>query len=358
MSAPSTVDVVVVGGGVVGAATARALARRGASVALLEQGSLTTAQGSSRGTARIVSPAPYPDAEYLEMGLRALDQWRELERSSGDSLLNLTGALYAGSGIEEFVPAWQAAGVEIQSLTSAEAEQRWGITGLEPEPILFQPEAGVIRADRARDALLQSAVEHGAQAHQHERVIAIEPADDRAKLRTTRRIWHADRVIVVAGPWVRELVAPLGIELPLKVTSQSVAYFPPPPGAEPLPAVMEFDGDEPYALVDPERGLKVALHRSGPEVTPAGRWEISDAEGLEQVTGWARSRFAAISARPTETEACLYTNTADERFILDRHGPVVVGSACSGQGFQSAPETGRSLARLALERAPAASDTA
>jgi sarcosine oxidase len=354
---PSTIDVVVIGGGVVGAATARAVAGRGASVAVLDEGSLVTAQGSSRGTARIIAPAPYPDAEYLEMGLRALERWRELERSSGASFLIMRGALYAGSEIERFASAWESAGVEIVRLTAGEVQQRWGITGLGPEPILFQPDAGVIRADRARDALLESAVERGTKMHQHELVIAIEPAEETARLHTTRRTWNAGRVIVVAGPWTKELVVPLGIDLPVTVTSQSVAYFSPPPNADELPAVMGFDGDEPYALIDPVRGLKAALHRGGPEVSPAGRWEIADAEGLKEISGWVRSRFGAVG-EPIDAEACLYTSTADERFILERHGPIVVGSACSGQGFGFAPETGESLADLALQPAPLASDAA
>ena len=43
----------------------------------------------------------------------------------------------------------------------------------------------------------------------------------------------------------------------------------------------------------------------------------------------------------------MYTNTPDEQFILERRGRIVVGSACNGQGFQFAPETGEQLARLA-----------
>ena len=338
---PSRTDVVVIGGGVVGAATARSIARRGGSVALLDKGSLTTAQGSSRGTARIVAPAPYPDGEYLEMALRALVEWRSLD----ESLLTMTGALYAGDGIEGFVPVWADAGIEIERLTSAEVEQRFGVAALEPEPILFQPEAGVIRADRAREALLRSAVDAGAAVHQHERVISIEPGEDGAKLRTTRRTWRCRQVIVTAGPWTKKLLEPLGIELPLTVTSQSVAYFDLGAVSSGTPAVMEFDGDEPYALVDPGHGLKAALHARGPETSPAGRWEVIDTDALERVTGWAEAKFPGLG-KLTHTEACLYTNTPDERFIAEGHGPVIVSSACSGQGFQFAPATGESLAAI------------
>lgn len=342
---PASADVVVIGGGVVGAATARVLARRDVSVALLERGSLTAAQGSSRGTARIISPAAYPDPEYLQMGLRALAEWRMLEAASGIDLLDLRGALYAGAAIEPFAASFDTARVEYELLTPSAVERRFAITGLEADPVLLQPEAGVIRADRAHDALLRSAVDAGAEAHQNERVVALELVGDQVEVRTTRRSWRCRRVVVSAGPWTASLLAETGIELPLTVSSQSVAYFEPPANAATLPALMEFDGDEPYALIDPKRGLKAALHRRGPEADP-GDWAVTDTEALERIRGWARSRFPGLAERPTGVEACLYNNTPDERFILERHGPIVVGSACSGQGFQFAPETAEALADL------------
>ena len=44
---------------------------------------------------------------------------------------------------------------------------------------------------------------------------------------------------------------------------------------------------------------------------------------------------------------CLYTSTPDEEFVLERAGPLVVVSACSGHGFKLAPEIGRRAAALA-----------
>jgi sarcosine oxidase len=53
--------------------------------------------------------------------------------------------------------------------------------------------------------------------------------------------------------------------------------------------------------------------------------------------------------RPVEAQTCLYTTTADETFILERRGRVVVGSACSGHGFKFAPAIGARLAALAMQ---------
>jgi sarcosine oxidase len=65
---------------------------------------------------------------------------------------------------------------------------------------------------------------------------------------------------------------------------------------------------------------------------------------------WAHGRYPGAGAL-LGTDTCIYTNTADEAFVLERHGRVVVGSACSGHGFKFAPLVGRTLAALAIEAA-------
>ncbi len=350
MSAPTgraqSSEVLIIGGGVVGLATARVLAGEGIAVSLIERGRLDVAQGSSRGSSRIIAPAGYPDPSYLDLALRALAAWRTLEDESGRALVDPWGALYAGAGVEEFVGSFAAAGVEIERLALDQVEKRFGVHGLEAEPILFQPTAGVIRADRAFDALRRSAEARGARLCEEERAVALELDGDGVTVVTESRTWRCDRVVVTAGPWTAPLLASVGIEVGVSVSSQSVAYFPIPAGAERMPALMEFDGDEPYSLPDPKRGLKAALHRRGPSVDPDAPWEVVDTEALARIEAWVRARFPAITEPPTRTEACLYTNSTDERFVCERHGPIVVGSACSGQGFQFAPATAELLAGM------------
>ena len=64
---------------------------------------------------------------------------------------------------------------------------------------------------------------------------------------------------------------------------------------------------------------------------------------------WVRERFLDVDPEPVDIDTCLYTKTADETFVLDCRGNVVVGSAWSGHGFKFAPAVGRRLAALALE---------
>jgi sarcosine oxidase len=349
------VDVLVIGGGVVGAAAALAAARAGQRVALVEAGSPATARGSSKGPARIYAPAAYPDESYLELGLRALERWRELEAEAGETLLQRTGALSRGDFAEREMPALREAGVAADFLSPAAALDRFGVALGDDAPLLHQPDAGVIHADRARRALLQTAEAAGAELHWGERVRTMEEHGDQLAVETTRRDWACSAAIVAAGPWSGDLLAAAGIDAGLNASVQSVAHFDlADPAARPV-ALIEFDGEEPFACWDPGRGMKAAFHARGPAAgSEPDRAEVEPA-AIGHVVEWVDGRFPGLGAVLAEVEPCIYTNTADERFVLERNGRVVIASACSGQGFQFAPETGARAADLALEVTEASS---
>ncbi|HYT80272.1 MAG TPA: FAD-dependent oxidoreductase, partial [Actinomycetota bacterium] len=84
------VDVVVVGAGVMGSATAWRLVGRGRDVVLLEQFDLCDDRGSSHGAVRVFRFS-YDDPAYVEMAMKALPLWRELEEESGRTILSITG---------------------------------------------------------------------------------------------------------------------------------------------------------------------------------------------------------------------------------------------------------------------------
>src|ERR1700761_5121339 len=98
MTSPGTgfaFDVVVIGAGLAGAATAWSAAERGLSVLTLEQFEPGHARGSSHGSARIVRRA-YSDPLYVGLTGRAFELWREVETRSGASLLRFYGGLDFG----------------------------------------------------------------------------------------------------------------------------------------------------------------------------------------------------------------------------------------------------------------------
>jgi len=93
--------------------------------------------------------------------------------------------------------------------------------------------------------------------------------------------------------------------------------------------------------------VKVGEHIAGPEADP-DQPAPPDGDAVARVEAWLGSLVDGVAARASSAETCLYTMTADEGFILERHGSIVIGSACSGHGFKFAPLVGEQLARLTL----------
>src|SRR5688500_1289690 len=134
--------VAVVGGGVMGGATAWQLQSRGVDVVLHEQHGPAHVRGSSHGGSRIFRFA-YDDVEYVEMAKRALDGWRRLEAQSGRTLLDITGGVDHGPAeqIERLSTSMAAAGAEHEVLSRADAEVRFPGMRFD-ELVLAHPDGG------------------------------------------------------------------------------------------------------------------------------------------------------------------------------------------------------------------------
>jgi sarcosine oxidase len=321
--------VAVVGAGVMGCAAAWALSAHGADVTVFEQFGLDHARGSSHGRTRIFRLA-YPDRHWVRLAQEALSGWRRLEREAGVELLELHGLVEVCSRAElTSRDVLAGAGVEHRLLDAAGARVL-GVALPDGWAALWQADAGIVRADRAREAFLDVA---RARVETQRRVASLDDVD-------------ADVVVVTAGAWVSALVP----DLPVMVTRETVAYF--RWGGAPVPSVVELDettrGHAMYALHDPVYGLKAGAHHSGAGADPDVEGD-ADAGLVDRIAGWVRERLPDVDPEPVAAESCLYTSTVDEEFVLERRGRVVVGSPCSGHGYKFAPAIGQRLAALALE---------
>ena len=146
-------SVVIVGAGLMGAASAWALARRGRPVTLVEQFELGHQQGSSHGSARIVRRV-YGDALYIELTGYAFERWDELSAESGATPIRILGGLDFGSPRNVAGDRRDAhrAKVPHELLPAAEAARRWPGMNFDGD-VIFHPQAGVLDPDvaRARD---------------------------------------------------------------------------------------------------------------------------------------------------------------------------------------------------------------
>ena len=309
-----------------GLATGRALQRRGHEVVVYEQFEPGHNRGSSHGRSRIFRLA-YAEEEYVRLAQEALGLWRELEVETSETLLELNGLLEIVHTLDESTAATlEACGVEWHRLEGPEAERRFPVRVPEQSFAVLQPEAGIVRADRALAALARE-------------------LDVRYETRIHPDEIEAEVVVVTAGSWVNELVDE---PLPVKVTRETVCYFRPERGG--VPSVVSFRPQshthDMYSLADPVHGLKVGAHHGGPETDPNEPGE-PEPRLIEQIASWARETYRLAEPDPVAAETCLYTTTPDETFILERRGRIVIGSPCSGHGFKFAPAIGERLAELA-----------
>lgn len=359
----TTYDVIVAGGGAMGSATAFHLARRGARVLLLERFRIPHEQGSSHGFTRIIRLAYFEHPSYVPLLRRAYELWEALAHDSGEALLHITGSIDAGPPDSRTVlgsrHSCEVHGLEHRVLTSAELTARHPGYALPADYLaVWQPRGGFLVPERCITAHAALAARHGAVVCEEEPVRRWSAGASGVEVETARGRYSAGQLVVAAGSWTGALVpslAPL-----LRPERQVLAWFDLDDRDTFAPArfpVFNLDhaGEHWYGF--PEfgtPGFKVGCYHHRREVVDPDQLDRSavqpaDVALLQRVV---RDCFPAVGREPLLTKSCLFTNTPDEHFLLDRlpEAPaVVVAHACSGHGFKFASVIGEIVADLTLD---------
>lgn len=340
-------DVFVAGLGVMGSAVARALARAGLRVAACDRAQPPHARGSSHGQSRIIRAAYFEDPVYAPLARRALTLWRGLEEESGRSLLRVTGGLNIGPDEGPLVRGALASairhGIAHERVGSGELMRRYPALRLAGgEAAVFEPDAGILDPEQCVAAQIDSARAAGARLQLGDGLVGWRRAGGELRITTASGEHRARALVLALGAWLPALRP----ELPLRVARQPVFWFDPLEPAlhapERLPHfLIEFDPRRVfYGFPDLGRGLKCAIHHEG-EVTTAESVDRRLRPAEEQGVRSLLERYLPGAAGPLRDSAvCLYTNTADGHFLVDRdpaHADVWLLSACSGHGFKFAP---------------------
>jgi sarcosine oxidase len=357
-------DVIVVGVGGMGSAAAFHVARRGARVLGLEQFEIPHDKGSSHGLNRIIRLAYWEDLSYVPLLRRAYELWRELEDLGGEPLLTITGSVDAGEPnsrpIRGVLQACEQFDLRHDVLESGALRERFPGYQL-PENLVgvFQPDGGYLFSERCIVAHTNAAKRNGAIVHTNERVIAWDRVSDQIVVRTDRSSYLTRRLVVTAGPWVGQVVGALR---PMITVERQVVLWVRPrvpehfqPGRFP---VFYLHGDEGsfYGLpLIGDHGMKIGkYHHLGQVVDPDSVDRVGHDED-EAPLRRALARYFPDADGPTiALQTCLFTNTADEHFIIDalpQEPGVFVAGGFSGHGYKFCSVVGEILADLALDGA-------
>jgi len=360
-------DVIIIGGGVMGCAAAWHLAREGRRVVLLEQFDLGHTHGSSHGPSRIIRLA-YDGADYVQLAQASYALWRELEAESNESLMLKVGGLDIGQPdafrLDGIRATYQTLGVPFEELTRDEIVRRYPQFNLPENTIgLYQPDYGLLAADKCLATLAARANHHGATIRENEPARSVRAMGDGVEVKTDRRTYRADRAILAAGSWMRSLLGSLNLDLPLVVKKEQLAFFQPCDPTQYLPGrfplfIHRFPGTtvlgSGFPIFGQPVGVKVMVDRIAPELDPGDPDRTVDGPMLEQLRQYATDILPGLTGEIVHAVVCPYTMTPDEDFILDRHPAhpqIVIASPCSGHGFKFAPVIGNILADLAVRGA-------
>lgn len=340
-------DVVVVGAGVIGTAVAWELSRHGHHVITVERFEYLHSRGGSHGATRIFRLADR-DPGLVAMAAESLRLWRALEDDIDREVLVTTGGVDHGDADElrAIAAALDEHGVRYEVLPPEAAAERW--PGMRfAGPVLHQPDGGRLLSEQALRSFTEAAASHGAEVYYSQPVHEIEQLDDEVVVVTDFDEYLAPVVVLACGAWA-DKVAPDEAP-PLTVTQEQYFHFLPRHDGMAWPSFVHYGAPTRYGLETPDEGVKVAEHGTGPVVDPDLRDGEIDPDGEARVVDYVQQWLPGLESWATTATTCLYAAAADDRFVVERRGRLVVAAGFSGHGFKHAPAVARRIAALATE---------
>jgi glycine/D-amino acid oxidase-like deaminating enzyme len=359
-------DTIVVGAGVFGACTARALQRAGQKVLLLDAWGPAHARASSGGESRLTRGSYGADEVYTRMAWDSLSEWSALSARAELPLFHRAGVLFffpkAEDYVHQTVEVHSRLKLPTQLLDRREMRRRFPTIDFEGVELgLWEPEFGALMARRAVQSMVAEFVAAGGDY----RLGAVDPPKrgqgplDRINMQGGESL-SATRYVFACGPWLPKLFPEL-LGRRIFPTRQEIFFFRPPAGDEDfgpgaLPGWADFNaGDIFYGFPDLEgRGFKIAHDRHGPPMDPDRGDRIPSPATLAEVRAYMERRFPGLRGAPlSEARVCQYENSANGDLLIDAHPDrpnVFLVGAGSGHGFKHGPAVGAYAAKLITGR--------
>jgi len=355
--------VVVVGGGIVGAASAYYLAERGVDVTVLERSSVGAGStGRAVGGIRAQFSAPV----NVRLSLAAMSVWDDFEAEFGvDVGHRRTGYAFlaresdTAERLRERVATQRDLGVDVETLSPGRLRERTGVAvhAETYELATLGHDDGVADPHLALQGFVDAARDAGATLRTDTRVIDVHTDDGRVTgVETADGRLAADWVVNAAGPWARAVGAMVGLDLPVAPRRRQVVTVAP---ERPVPetAPLTFDADRGvYFLPDRDGDALVGGHFGEDEACDPDRYPTDydldwAVETLERAADCAAHFGPDVGVR--RGWSGLYAVTPDHSPILEESLPGFVNAVgFSGHGFMHAPATGQVVADLVTRGRP------
>ena len=352
-------DVAIVGGGIVGLASAYELARGDCAVTVFEKGSLgmgSTARAAGGIRKQFSTPV------NVSLSLASFPTWESFEERFGvDIAFRRHGYLFLAreeateETLRENVAMQNDLGVPSALLSPGEAREHCpGLRADRFRACSYCPDDGIADPNLAVQGYANAAREAGVEVRTKTAVTDLLAEGGRVTgLVADGEHVDADRVVLAAGAWSRQLALGVDLDLPIAPRRRSIAVVDPEtpvPETDPLTADLDTGA---YFMPEREGVAFVGGQIGGdPDVDPDryddGIEMLWAAEAVERAGDLAT--YFGPDSRIRRGWSGLYAVTPDSHPILEESLPgLVVAAGFSGHGFMHAPATGKVVAELVTE---------
>jgi glycine/D-amino acid oxidase-like deaminating enzyme len=350
-------EVIVVGGGIFGAATGWALAHEGVDVLVLDAGRIGGGMTSKSGA---IVRCHYSNPEVVRMALTSREMYRQLPlHLECEPVYHRTGWLFI---VDESEAEQAVANAEMQDhegLDSVDVDDLQEVLpGIDETGIayaLFEPDSGWVDAVAATQAYVEAMRRLGGEVREGTRVDSIDVEGGKVRgVRVDGELLPCETVVLAAGPWSLALGRSAGIELPLEITREQGVIF--DTGSEPtIPCVVSSQVDRAYLRPAPDNCLRAG--RGYPKEYEQVDPNFYDTEVDDSFEADVRERVVARvprfeGMRRVGGVVGLYDVTPDWHPILGRTPEVenlVLATGGNGHCFKLAPAIGDLVAASVLE---------
>ena len=359
-------DVVIVGAGAMGMSAGYYLSQKDLNILMIDSHDPPHAHGSHGGDTRLIRHAVGEGLEYIPLALRSQELWDELQTHSNDEIFRQIGILnfgYKGSEfLENTIEGAREYNLEIETLTAKEIQQRWpGLHGEDLEIGYYEKNGGVIMGENAIRTYRRLALSSGAELLINTPVKSIQPEEDYVRVETENDSFTADKLILSSGAWNGRMLKDLGLNINLQPSRRTIAWFEADEelySSEHFPGFIGRSRDGSYYGFSSIDGTGVKIGRydgcEGDDSEPEemdGEFGTFDRDE-EYLRNFLYNQMKGANGKLNKGVACIFTNTPDENFIIDRHPKydnIYVAGGFSGHGFKYVPVVGEILTDLVTE---------
>ena len=363
-------DVIVAGVGSMGSSACYYLSKRGYKVLGLEQFNITHENGSHTGQSRIIRKAYFEHPDYVPLLSRAYEGWKSLEDETGEQVYFKTGLLYSGRGDDEIIKGVKLSAslynIPLENLDKNLFEKKFPQFKIPVNfETVFEPDAGFVTPEKTIWLYNELSKKYGATIHTNEKLIEWKKEGNEVMVKTNKEIYRCNKLIITAGAWVGKLIP--GLTNKIKVTRQFLAWIKPKHpekfSMDNFPCWLIDDENVPgcyygFPILSTEKfgppeGLKLAHHHPATITDPDNVNRNVTNDDIGNLKYAMNKYFPEEFDSVLSVKICLYANSPDENFIIDRlpgyEENICIACGFSGHGFKFVPVVGEILSDLAIE---------